>query len=240
MLSFDVTVVALLVGCLVGVLLGLLGTHSMAKRERANLEHSKEQLSTALNAAGAELKEVRKESDARAGFEALAEERRKTIELFNQEKSALRDDLRAKSEAESTAQARISELETELRKERESLAEKVALLETAERTLADKFEALSGRIFDEKTKVFSETNKTELGNLLTPLREQLGDFRKRVEEAQSDSKTGVTELKTLIGTTAGRPTSSTSSTTASSRSSTAAGRSTVSTLRMRGPARATI
>jgi DNA recombination protein RmuC len=199
MLSFDVTVVALLVGCLVGVLLGLLGTHSMAKRERANLEHSKEQLSTALNAAGAELKEVRKESDARAGFEALAEERRKTIEQFNQEKSALRDDLRAKTEAEGAAHARISELEAELRSEREGLKEKVALLETAEKTLADKFEVLSGRIFDEKTKAFSETNKNELGNLLTPLREQLGDFRKRVEEAQSDSKTGVTELKTLIG-----------------------------------------
>jgi DNA recombination protein RmuC len=200
MLSLDVTIVALLVGCLVGVLLGLLGTHSIAKRERANLEHSNEQLTKALDKAGAELKEVRKESDARAGFEALAAERLTTIQQSNEARSRLSDELRAKTEAESTAQARISQLETELKSEREGMAEKVALLETAEKTLVDKFEALSGRIFDEKTKAFSETNKNELGALLTPLREQMGDFRKKVEEAQSDSKTGVTELKTLIGT----------------------------------------
>ncbi len=200
MLSFDVTVVALLVGCLVGVLLGLLGTYSMAKRERANLEYSKEQLSTALNAAGAELKQVRKESDARAGFEALAEERLKTIQQFNQERSARNDELRAKTEAESAAQARISELETELRSERASMAEKIALLDEAKKTLADQFQALAGDILEQKTKTFSEANEKEMGALLNPLREQLGDFRKKVEEAQTDSKTGVTELKTLIGT----------------------------------------
>jgi DNA recombination protein RmuC len=200
MLTFDVIVVALLVGCLVGVLLGLLGTHSIAKRERANLEHSNEQLTKALDKAGADLKQVRKESDERAGYQSLAEERLKTIEQNNAEKSELRDQLRTKTEGESQGQARISELETELRKERESMAEKVALLETAEKTLSNKFEALSGRIFDERAKAFSEANKSEMGNLLTPLREQLGEFRKKVEEAQSDSKTGVTELKTLIGT----------------------------------------
>jgi DNA recombination protein RmuC len=200
MLNFDVAIIALLAGGLIGILIGFLGRNSLAKKERANLEHSKEQLSTALNSAGAELKQVRKESDERAGYQSLAEERLKTIEQNNAEKSELRDQLRAKAETESAAQARISELETELRKERESMAEKVALLDTAEKTLSDKFEALSGKIFDEKAKAFSETNKSEMGNLLSPLREQLGDFRKKVEEAQSDSKTGVTELKTLIGT----------------------------------------
>jgi DNA recombination protein RmuC len=198
MLSFDVTVVALLVGCLIGVLLGLLGTHSIAKRERANLENSKEQLSTALNSAGADNKQLRDENkqlrEDRAKFEAYSEERTTTIERFNKEKSELRDELRGKTEAESRAQARISELEAELRNERQSMAEKVALLETAEKTLGDKFEAISGKIFDEKTKAFSETNKSELGNLLTPLREQLGDFRTKVEEAQKESLVGRTEL----------------------------------------------
>jgi DNA recombination protein RmuC len=200
MLSFDVTVVALLVGCLAGVMLGLLGTHSIAKRERANLEHSNEQLSTALNAAGAENKQLRKESDTRAGFEALAEERRKTIELFNVEKSALRDDLRAKTEAESKALARISELEAELRNERAGMDEKLKMLEKAREEFANHFQVLAGEILEQKTKTFSEANEKEMGALLTPLREQLGDFRKKVEEAQSESKTGVTEIKTLIGT----------------------------------------
>jgi DNA recombination protein RmuC len=200
MLNLDVAVAALLAGIVIGIFVGFSLRNSLAKQERANLEHSKEQLSTALNAAGNEVRQLREESAARAGFESLAGERQKTIERFNEEKSALRDDLRAKTEAESTAQARISELETELKNERQGMAEKVALLDEARKALADQFQALAGEILEQKTKTFSEANEKEMGALLTPLREQLGDFRKKVEEAQTDSKTGVTELKTLIGT----------------------------------------
>ena len=39
-----------------------------------------------------------------------------------------------------------------------------------------------------------------MGTLLTPLRDQIKEFRERVEKVQTDSTTGVTELKTLIGT----------------------------------------
>ena len=203
MLSFDVTVVALLVGCLIGVLLGLLGTHSIAKRERANLENSKEQLSTALTSAAAENKQLCGQNTQlraeRAKSEAFAEERTTTIERFNTDKSDLRDELRAKTETESRAQARISELEAELRNERQGMAEKVALLDEARKTLADQFQALAGEILEQKSKTFSEANEKELGTLLTPLREQLKDFREKVEKVQGESATGVTEIKTLIG-----------------------------------------
>src|SRR5208337_3815764 len=43
----------------------------------------------------------------------------------------------------------------------------------------------------------------ELGSLLTPLRDQIKDFREKVEKAQADSNTGVTKLETLIGTLSG-------------------------------------
>jgi DNA recombination protein RmuC len=36
--------------------------------------------------------------------------------------------------------------------------------------------------------------------LLTPLKTQIEEFRKKVEQSQTDSKTGVTKLETLIGT----------------------------------------
>ena len=39
--------------------------------------------------------------------------------------------------------------------------------------------------------------------MLVPLRTQIEEFRKKVEEAQTDSKTGVTKLETLIGTLGG-------------------------------------
>ena len=83
------------------------------------------------------------------------------------------------------------------------MQEKLALLESAKQTLANQFEALAGEILEKKSKSFSEGSQKELGTLLTPLREQIKEFREKVEKAQNDSNTGVTKLETLIGTLGG-------------------------------------
>jgi DNA recombination protein RmuC len=129
----------------------------------------------------------------RAGSEALAAEREKIA-------TGLRDELQTKIDAERNLTARVSALEAELRNERQNLAEKLALLEAAKKSLSDQFQLLAGEILEKKSQSFSETSQSQLGTLLEPLKTQIGEFRKKVEEAQSDSKTGVTELKTLIGT----------------------------------------
>ena len=49
-------------------------------------------------------------------------------------------------------------------------------------------------------KLTLEAKETAIKNLLKPLEGQIEDFRKKVEQVQLDSNTGVTELKTLIGT----------------------------------------
>jgi DNA recombination protein RmuC len=99
--------------------------------------------------------------------------------------------------------ARVKELETELKNERQNMQEKLALLETAKVTLANQFKALAGDILDEKKKSFSEDSQREIGSLLEPLKGQIKDFRDKVEQAQSDSKTGVNTLQTLIGDLSG-------------------------------------
>jgi len=151
-------------------------------------------------AARAELVQAQSESAARAGYQALAAEREKTIEKAGKECDDLRAELRTKTNAEGALTARVSALEAELRNERQNLAEKLALLDTAKKTLADQFQVLATEVLEAKTKSFSESSQTQLGTLLESLKTQIGEFRKKVEEAQSDSKTGVTELKTLIGT----------------------------------------
>ncbi|MGA8044602.1 MAG: DNA recombination protein RmuC, partial [Terracidiphilus sp.] len=62
------------------------------------------------------------------------------------------------------------------------------------------FQALAADILEQKSKSFSEASQKELQPLLNPLREQIKEFREKVEQAQTDSKTGVTKLETLIGT----------------------------------------
>jgi DNA recombination protein RmuC len=115
------------------------------------------------------------------------------------ERERMRTESQARAEADRAQASAIARLEAELKAERQGLAEKLALLETAKQALANQFEALAGKILDEKSKTFSEGNQKELGSLLTPLQTQIENFRKKVEEAQSDSKTGVTKLETLIG-----------------------------------------
>lgn len=76
----------------------------------------------------------------------------------------------------------IAELSTRLDEERKLSQEKMALLEQAEKKMMDAFENLSNKILEEKSKKFTEQNKTNIGEVLNPLREQLGDFRKKIED----------------------------------------------------------
>lgn len=182
MLPLIIGAVAAIAGILIGF--GLRGA-SAAKRS-TDLEGD-------LAAARSEIAQAQTQLAARAGYEALAVERERAI-------GAIRVELQSKADSERLLNARVKELEAELRNERQNIAEKLALLETAKKSLADQFQVLATEVLDAKTKTFSESSQTQLGTLLEPLKTQIKEFREKVEQAQGDSKSGVVELKTLIGT----------------------------------------
>jgi len=194
---------ALVAVAFVGVVFGFWLRAASARGEKAQLEKRGEELTGELAGVRADLAQLQTESAERAGFESLAAERQRAIGQLTGERDGFRAELQAKVEAENRSTARIKELETELRNERQNLQEKLALLDTAKQALANQFEALAGGILDRKTKSFSESSQTELGTLLAPLKEQIREFREKVEKAQSDSNTGVTKLETLIGALGG-------------------------------------
>jgi DNA recombination protein RmuC len=185
---------------LAGILLGYWLRHASAKTEKVQFEQRGAQLAADLSAARGELGQAQSLAAARAGFESLAAEREKTASQLSAEREGLRTALQEKFETERVQSARISALEAELRKERENMAEKLALLEAAKQTLANQFQALAGDVLETKAKSFAEASRNDLGNLLAPLQSQIKEFRARVEQAQSDSNTGVTKLETLIST----------------------------------------
>ena len=57
------------------------------------------------------------------------------------------------------------------------------LLQDAKKTLSTEFENLANRIFEDKQAKFSVQNKEALEVTLSPLRRDIGDFRKQVESA---------------------------------------------------------
>lgn len=76
----------------------------------------------------------------------------------------------------------IAELETRLESERSAHHDKLKTLEQAREQLKQEFQNLANKIFDEKSKRFSENNKENIGHLLNPLKDQLGEFKRRVED----------------------------------------------------------
>ncbi|CAA9892187.1 DNA recombination protein RmuC homolog [Candidatus Methylobacter favarea] len=73
------------------------------------------------------------------------------------------------------------ELQTRMDEQAKNAAEKLKLLQDSEARLTIQFENLAGKIFDERSKQFTEHNKTSLDHIVTPLREQLGEFKQRIE-----------------------------------------------------------
>lgn len=195
---------------LAGILLGFLVRGRAAATEKALLEQRARDAAEALAQAQAgneqlrnQLAQTQAESNTRAGFQALAAERETIIVQRTQERDDLRAQLDAKMQTERGLAAEIARLESALQAERKAMQEKVALLDEARTTLANQFQALAADILEQKSKSFSETSQKELQPLLNPLREQIKEFREKVEQAQTDSKTGVTKLETLIGSLSG-------------------------------------
>jgi len=85
-------------------------------------------------------------------------------------------------QALSSEQIRAAELETLLSAERKQTAEKIALLQEARQQLSAEFQQLAQGVLEEKSRTFTSQNREQLGHLLNPLREQIRDFRKKIED----------------------------------------------------------
>ncbi|MGB1951950.1 MAG: DNA recombination protein RmuC [Marinobacter sp.] len=99
------------------------------------------------------------------------------------------------------ARVELREYEVTLTSERRATSEKVALLERNRDALKQEFENLANRIFDQKSERFSQQTRTSLDSLLNPFRDQLQDFRKRVEDVYTsetrDRQALRSEIKSL-------------------------------------------
>ena len=97
--------------------------------------------------------------------------------------------LSAAQQQQSELTAQIASLRTELDQQRNAAADKIKTLEETRQQLSREFELLANRIFDEKTERFNKSSKTTLDTALSPLKEQLKDFKQKVEDVyDKDSK----------------------------------------------------
>ncbi len=105
---------------------------------------------------------------------AVADERLALLQTKEAELQALQQQLLQLKTENADLNARQQE-------QHKSNAEKIRLLQDAENQLKAQFENLAHRIFEERGKQFAEHNKVSIESLVAPLKQQLGEFKSRVE-----------------------------------------------------------
>lgn len=101
--------------------------------------------------------------------------------------------------AESELRAELAALRSTLELSERAAAEKLQLLTEAKQQLTREFELLAGKIFEEKQERFSKQSKENLEGTLNPLREQLTEFRKRVDDVYDREARDRMSLRSELG-----------------------------------------
>ena len=98
----------------------------------------------------------------------------------------------------------LSSLESDYKNLQEKLQEQKAELTEIQTQFKNEFKNLAQEIFEEKSKKFTDQNKTNIGELLNPLKEKIEKFEERAEKSSKENllwnsalKEQITSLKEL-------------------------------------------
>jgi len=113
---------------------------------------------------------------------AQFQEKVSVFELSELEKKKIQAELEEYRQLLVRANSQITELQVRLSSERKVSEEKSQLFNQARDQLKQDFQHLANQIFEDKSSKFSINSKESIGQILNPLREQLGDFKRKVED----------------------------------------------------------
>ena len=117
------------------------------------------------------------------------------------------------TQALSSSDNKVAQLQLELRQEHGKVMDLAARLESTQREMEEKlkllqeakqqmrleFETVAQKLLEDKSQKFTQQNKTNMGEILTPLKEQLTDFKKKVEDVyDKESKDRVGLLQEIL------------------------------------------
>jgi DNA recombination protein RmuC len=121
---------------------------------------------------------------------------------INAEKDQVAVELNMEKEKVLKSETRIARAEEIFKSQEEKYNTLKSELETVHKKYTTEFENIANKILDEKSKKFTDQNKTNLDIILNPLKEKIKDFEEKVEKAyktESDERiTLKAEIKNLI------------------------------------------
>jgi DNA recombination protein RmuC len=121
-----------------------------------------------------------------AAWAASRRSARQQREALRPEIDALTARLEESRAALGAAEQERAVLETRLADREQHYREQIDKLEEAEKRLADNFERLAAKIFEERSQKLSDLNSKQIDSILKPLGEKLNEFRSTVENAHRE------------------------------------------------------
>lgn len=157
------------------------------EQQRAN------QLETQLQQQAAELAAQREEARAQAdrlltsqrqaqAAHSQGQALREQLEAAQQQLQQLRDELAAQHRRHAELSGELAGLQSSLKEKEAHFAEQQQLLRDSREQLKLEFEQLAGRIFEARGQVLAQNSRQSLDETLKPLREQIEQFRARIED----------------------------------------------------------
>jgi len=187
----------LIIGIVVGVVIGFLfGKQKSGKTDTSEFDKKIAALETDKLLLKKDVEHATTEKE-----NLLKEFETKKAELLK-EKEAVLNDLNIERTNLSAANARLAKAEEAFKNQDEKLKTQKAELEEIQKKLTTEFENIANKILDEKSKKFTDQNKTNLDIILNPLKERIKEFEDKVDKtykAESAERiTLKTEIKQLV------------------------------------------
>ena len=162
----------------VGLFLGKQLFSANSKTEKASLEEKNNGLLSQINQLKEQFQNERNQFEKQITSDKIDFE--KQLLASNSEKETIR------SEKESLA-IQLSKKETDFENLWERNKEQKQEVEQLQEKFTKEFENLANKILEEKTNKFTEQNKENLKNILTPLQDRIQLFEKKVEDTHKES-----------------------------------------------------
>ena len=107
--------------------------------------------------------------------------------IHEESKNELESKLEIEQQESREISSKLASLQADYSNLQQKLKENKDEVEQLQEKFTKEFENLANKIFDEKTKKFSEQSKTNLKEILNPLKDRISEFQNKVEETNKDS-----------------------------------------------------
>ncbi|MFA6232163.1 MAG: DNA recombination protein RmuC [Rhodanobacter sp.] len=166
--SLDLTLLLIVMSAIASATITFIISRRSVGRQATDIANLTAEVASFRQSSGQSVAELRAKDD--------------TISDLRREASETSDQLRDLRTEHSDMRVALAESNANLASEREQAQQKIALINEAKDQLSNQFKALASEIFEDKSKRFTEQNQVNLDQLLSPLKQQLTDFKTKVEE----------------------------------------------------------